>query len=66
MARAAHTLKGSCSNFGAERLAEACLRLEQRAGGGCLETAGRLLEEIEKEFAEVRGALEKERRALAA
>jgi PAS domain S-box-containing protein len=61
LARAAHTLKGSCANFGAERMREACLRLEQLANGGSVEGAEEMLAQIEKEFNYVRLALERER-----
>ncbi|MFT3721942.1 MAG: Hpt domain-containing protein [Hyphomonadaceae bacterium] len=66
LARAAHTLKGSCANFGAERMREACWKLEQLAGTGSFENAGDLLAQIEKEFNYVRIALERERPAKAA
>jgi PAS domain S-box-containing protein len=61
LARAAHTLKGSCSNFGAERLRLACQRLEEFANRGVLEGAEELLVAVEKEFSYVRVALERER-----
>ncbi|MGB8167713.1 MAG: PAS domain S-box protein [Chthoniobacteraceae bacterium] len=61
LARAAHTLKGSCSNFGAERLRLACERLEQFANRGVLEGAEELLAAVEKDFSYVRVALEHER-----
>ena len=59
--RAAHTLKGSCSNFGAERMRAACERLEHAARTGNLENAAGLLKEIDNEFELVRLALEHER-----
>ncbi len=61
LARAAHSLKGSCSNFGAERLRLACERLEAFANRGVLEGAEELLAIVEKEFSYVRVALEHER-----
>jgi HPt (histidine-containing phosphotransfer) domain-containing protein len=61
LARAAHTLRGSCSNFGAERLQEACLKLEQAANNGALAGAGELLDKVEKEFNFVLVALKRER-----
>jgi two-component system, sensor histidine kinase and response regulator len=61
LARAAHTLKGSCSNFGAERLRLACEKLEAFANRGVLEGAEELLVAIEKEYSYVRVALEHER-----
>jgi CheY-like chemotaxis protein len=61
LARAAHTLKGSCANFGAERMREACWRLEQLAKQGTIEGAAELLADLEKEYSYVRLALERER-----
>ena len=61
--RAAHTLKGSCSNFGAERMQSACRRLEQAAHEGSLKQASEMIAAIEREFASVRTALESERTA---
>ncbi|MDB6155741.1 MAG: domain S-box protein, partial [Chthoniobacteraceae bacterium] len=61
LARAAHMLKGSCSNFGADRMREACVRLEQVARSEQLDGAEELLAEAEKEFNYVRLALERER-----
>ena len=63
--RAAHTLKGSCSNFGAERMRKACESLETVARGGELERAEELINLIEKEFEYVRLALEHEKPACA-
>jgi CheY-like chemotaxis protein/HPt (histidine-containing phosphotransfer) domain-containing protein len=60
LARAAHTLKGSCSNFGAERLRVACERLEEAGHQGNLDDAGKLLASVEKEFGYVQRALERE------
>ncbi|MEA3210936.1 MAG: hypothetical protein QOE70_3993 [Chthoniobacter sp.] len=61
LARAAHTLKGSCSNFGAERMREACRLLEEHANGRSLKNAGSLLASLETEFTYVRIALEHQR-----
>jgi PAS domain S-box-containing protein len=66
LSRAAHTLKGSCANFGAERMREACLKLEQRSAHDALEGADVLLERVEQEFAYVRLALERQRPAQVA
>jgi HPt (histidine-containing phosphotransfer) domain-containing protein len=63
--RAAHTLKGSCSNFGAERMRAACERLERTAGNGRRENSAAMLKEIESEFELVRLALEREKPACA-
>jgi two-component system, sensor histidine kinase and response regulator len=65
LARVAHTLKGSCSNFGAHRLRSACMRLEQLAETGSLDGAEILLQEIERTFEGVRLALEREIPAVA-
>ncbi len=64
--RAAHMLKGSCSNFGAERMRAACLQLEEVAGQGSLARAAELIAVIEQEFASVRVALEHETSPCAA
>jgi len=64
--RLAHTLKGSCSNFGATRMVELCSDLEQLGNSGSLEGADHLVGEIEKEFGLVRVVLEKELPAHAA
>ena len=60
LARAAHTLKGSCSNFGAHRLRAACERLEKAATINSLASAEQMLAAIEREFSGVRAALESE------
>jgi PAS domain S-box-containing protein len=65
VARHAHTLKGSCANFGAARLREACQRLETLASGGSLVGAEEMFAAVEQEFAAVRAALEKELPAFA-
>ena len=59
--RAAHTLKGSCTNFGAERMRAACERLELAARAGNLENAAGMIKEIDNEFELVRLALEHEK-----
>ena len=60
LGRAAHTLKGSCSNFGAERMRAACQRLEDAARKKLPDEAAEMLAAIEREFALVRLALERE------
>ncbi len=55
---AAHTLKGSCSNFGAASLAELCARIEQAADAGNLRDICDLITSAEKELARVIEALE--------
>jgi two-component system, sensor histidine kinase and response regulator len=59
--RAAHTLKGSSSNFGGERMGAACAELERAAHDGVLDGATEMINAIEAEFASVRVALERER-----
>ena len=60
VARLAHTLKGSCSNFGARRMRDACERLESIALLGNLDGGELLLDKMEREFGYVRTALENE------
>jgi HPt (histidine-containing phosphotransfer) domain-containing protein len=61
IARLAHTIKGSCSNFGARRMKAACERLESAAvGDGNRAGMVGILDEIEREFGFVRDALENE------
>ena len=64
--RAAHALKGSCSNFGAAAMRAACQRLEDTARAGTLAPAPAMLAAVEREFAFVRLALERERNLCAA
>jgi len=52
--QAAHSFKGSCSNMGANLLAELCRELEETARLEQLEAAPGLIERIEREFAIVR------------
>jgi CheY-like chemotaxis protein/HPt (histidine-containing phosphotransfer) domain-containing protein len=66
VARAVHTLKGSCSNFGATRMKTVCEKLEKTALAGSLESTAEMLDAIEREFNCVRSALEKELPAHAA
>ena len=64
VARCAHALKGSCSNFGAGPMRDACQRLETLAGAGNLSGAPEMLTQIETEFQRVRAALDRERSTL--
>jgi two-component system, sensor histidine kinase and response regulator len=48
--RAAHTIKGSAGNFGAQATSEAAFELEQLARSGDLSQATGLLEAIEREI----------------
>ena len=61
IAEVAHSLKGSCSNFGAGRLEEACKRLELQAKRGDLGGADELIETVAAEFERASKALEAER-----
>ena len=54
---AAHTLKGSCSNFGASSLAELCSRIENAADNGTLRGLGDLIASAEEELGRVIEAL---------
>ncbi len=67
IARLAHTIKGSGSNFGAHRLTAACERLEAAvAGSENHAQMDGILDEIEREFSFVRTALEHELEAIPA
>ena len=54
---AAHSLKGSCRNLGAEPLARICGRLENAAREGAIGGAAALMAEIDAELGRVRRAL---------
>ena len=56
--RAAHSLKGSCANFGAARLHTLCAELEARGRAGTLEGIGALVTRLESEYALLAGQLE--------
>jgi HPt (histidine-containing phosphotransfer) domain-containing protein len=58
--RVAHTLKGSCGNMGAKRMAAVCAELQDIARSGDLARAPVLVEYLQAEFARVRQALEAE------
>ncbi len=55
----AHFLKGSCANFGAERMRAACEHLEVTAQNADFNNSNTLLEIVESEFSAVRDALDK-------
>jgi PAS domain S-box-containing protein len=61
--RAAHSLKGSCANVGAERMRRLSNCLERDARHGALTAAGEYLTQLEREFQEVRHHLASEARA---
>jgi HPt (histidine-containing phosphotransfer) domain-containing protein len=58
LSMAAHSLKGSCSNFGATALAEICAQIEHAADDGKLNGVGDLIAAAEKELARVIAALD--------
>lgn len=59
--RVAHTLKGSCGNIGAIRMAKICEQLQEMGASEDLMTLPRLLDQLEAEFDRVRTVLEAER-----
>ena len=61
--RAAHTLKGSAANLGAERLATLAHELQQLGEAGAMEEAGAKAAEAEEEFRRVEAALRRSTRA---
>jgi len=54
---AAHSLKSSCGNLGANRMAELSAVLEHHAAAGALEPCSRQIEEIAKEYERVAAEL---------
>ncbi len=58
LTRAAHSLKGSCANLGAVRLAEICRELEDAGAAGTIESIPLLVERCRQEFARVRADFE--------
>ena len=60
LAREAHTLKGSCSNFGASRMRFACEQIEFAAESGDLHAAAEMLAKVVHEYELVRTALKHE------
>ncbi len=58
--RVTHTLKGSCGNMGAKKMAAICAELQELGGAGDLSRAPELLGQLQEEFARVRTALEAE------
>ncbi|MCP4660838.1 MAG: response regulator [bacterium] len=53
----AHSLKGTCGNLGATRMAKLAAALEQHAAAGALEECSRQIEEVAKEFERVAAEL---------
>ncbi len=60
VACAAHALRGSCSNFAANRLQAVCLRLEEVATKGAVGDAKELLEELDEALYLFTGVLRRE------
>lgn len=58
LARAAHTLKGSCGSLGALAMMELCRRLESAARAAQWADVDPLTGQIEQEFGRVKSALE--------
>jgi HPt (histidine-containing phosphotransfer) domain-containing protein len=63
--QAAHLLKGSAANFGAQGLQELCLALDRIACTGVLEGAPDLLAALQAEFERVAAALQRYRLSYA-
>ena len=59
--QAAHALKGSSGNVGAQRLRKLCLLLEQLGANGTLDGAAELLSALEKEAVQTTAAIEAQR-----
>ena len=56
----AHTLKGSCSNMGAWRMANLCAELQELGSSGELTPASGLLDQLQAEFDRVRVTLDEQ------
>ena len=59
--RAAHTLKGSCGNLGAQAMSRLCADLQTVGHQADWDRAGKLLPDLESEFRSVKTELEAER-----
>ena len=57
LAVAAHSLKGRCSNLGASRLRELCLKMESDGRSAPLGEASTILKPLEQEFGRVKNEL---------
>lgn len=57
----AHSLKGSCANFGADRMKEICFQLEEQSESGVLDNAESLIKTLEQEFEILKPVLAKEK-----
>jgi PAS domain S-box-containing protein len=56
--QAAHALKGSSGNLGAQRMQKICSLLEQAGRSGDMTAAGRLMDALEKEAPSLKAAME--------
>lgn len=56
--RAAHSMKGSVSNFGADRVYQAAFALETKGRAGDLESLERCIQELDSALNHIRPALE--------
>jgi signal transduction histidine kinase/HPt (histidine-containing phosphotransfer) domain-containing protein len=61
--RAAHGLKGSYGNIGADEAAHLCLELERQARLGSVQGAGSRLSKLEKDFPQLAGMLQAQKTA---
>ncbi|USW94764.1 Hpt domain-containing protein [Pseudomonas proteolytica] len=61
LGRIAHSFKGSSSNLGAVRLARLCQRLEAESAKAQVSDLGKLVDQIDHEFALVKPLYESER-----
>lgn len=61
LAKGAHSLKGSCSNVGADQMCQICLKLEKAAGNQTREAALQLSHQLKQCFDQIRDALATER-----
>ncbi|MBF0204092.1 MAG: response regulator, partial [Desulfamplus sp.] len=53
----AHTIKGTCANFSAERLSDIAFRIEESTKEGLIDTAASLIENVEQEAMELKSVL---------
>jgi HPt (histidine-containing phosphotransfer) domain-containing protein len=58
---AAHALKGSCGNLGAEQMQKLCERLEQIGLSGDVGGANSILAQLENEFGQIQSVFESAR-----
>ncbi|MBF0259835.1 MAG: response regulator, partial [Desulfamplus sp.] len=53
----AHTIKGTCANFSAERLSDIAFRIEESEKEGLIDTAASLIDKMEQEAMELKSVL---------